>query len=140
MGGIDLRQDRPGEEDRSYKVDFPSGSDSNHRQPAEAIQKGAAMEEAYRGVEKRRHPRTKFYVEERPRLRIGVQEFEIIDISEKGVRFVNDKKVGSQGWVNGTIVFPDARSIDIDGIVVRRESGNMGLHLISPIDVELSSS
>lgn len=98
------------------------------------------MEEAYQGVEKRRHPRTQFDAEDRPRLRIGVQEFEVIDISEKGVRFVNDKKIGTQGWVNGTIVFPDERSVDIDGIVVRRESGNMGLHLISPIDFEIASN
>ena len=92
------------------------------------------MRQDYNGVEKRQHPRTIFAAEERPKLKIGVQEFDVIDISEKGVRFVNDKKVGSQGWVNGTIEFADARSIDIDGIIVRRESGNIGLHLISPID------
>jgi hypothetical protein len=96
------------------------------------------MQDAYGGLEKREHPRTVFESQDRPRLKIGLQEFEVIDISEKGVRFVNDKKVGSKGWVNGTIVFSDARSIDIDGIIVRQESGNLGLHLISPIEVNFS--
>ena len=54
------------------------------------------MREVYNGAEKRRHPRILFADEERPKLKIGVQEFDVIDISEKGVRFVNDKKVGSQ--------------------------------------------
>ena len=92
----------------------------------------------YEGPERRQYPRTVFDSEDRPRLKIGVQEFEIIDISEKGVRFVNDKKVNSAGWINGTIIFPDSKSIDIDGIIVRQESGNLGLHLISPIDATFS--
>ncbi len=96
------------------------------------------MRDAYEGVEKRQYPRTVFDSKDRPKLKIGLQEFEVIDISEKGVRFVNDKKVGTKGWVNGTIVFSDSRSIDIDGIIVRGDSGNLGLHLISPIDPNFS--
>jgi hypothetical protein len=96
------------------------------------------MRDAYGGVEKRQHPRTVFGSQERPKLKIGLQEFEVIDISEKGVRFVNDKEVGTKGWVNGTIVFSDSRVVDIDGIVVRQEGGDLGLHLISPIDPNFS--
>ena len=96
------------------------------------------MKKEYEGQEKRQHPRTVFESQDRPMLKIGLQEFEVIDISEKGVRFVNDKKVGSKGWVNGTIIFSDSRAIDIDGIIVRQESGNLGLHLISPIDANFS--
>ena len=92
----------------------------------------------YKGLERRQHPRTRFDSPDRPRLKIGVQEFEVIDISAKGVRFVNDKKVSSKGWINGTIIFSDSKSIDIDGIIVRQESGNLGLHLISPIDENFS--
>ena len=44
----------------------------------------------YEGLERRQHTRTRFDSPDRPRLKIGVQEFEVIDISAKGVRFVND--------------------------------------------------
>jgi hypothetical protein len=100
--------------------------------------KGMVMKQEYKGQERRQHPRTVFESQNRPRLKIGLQEFEVIDISEKGVRFVNDKKVNSEGWINGTIVFSDARRVDIDGIIVRQESGNLGLHLISPIDANFT--
>ncbi|WP_410288290.1 PilZ domain-containing protein [Desulfosarcina sp.] len=96
------------------------------------------MPDVYRGVEKRHHPRTIFGLRGRPRLKIGLQEFEVIDISEKGVQFVNDKVVGIKGWVNGTLVFSDSRSIDIDGIIVRQDGGNLGLHLISPLEPNAS--
>ncbi len=42
------------------------------------------------------------------------EEFDVIDISERGVRFVNDNKIIQQGWVNGTILFADRVPIDPD--------------------------
>ena len=92
------------------------------------------MTKDYRGMEKRQHPRTVFDSENRPKLKIGLQEFDVINISEKGICFVNDKKIDTRGWVNGTIVFSDARAVDVDGIIVRQESGSVGLHLIAPLD------
>ena len=92
------------------------------------------MENVYAGTEKREHPRKFFTPGHRPTIRIGLQEFDIIDISEKGVRFVNDKKIVQQGWVNGTIVFTDGAPVDVDGVIVRNEDGDMGLHLLAPIN------
>ena len=87
----------------------------------------------YQGSEKRRHARTAFDFSNRPKLKIGLQEFDVIDISERGIGFVDDKEIGASGWVKGTVVFSDRRRVDVDGIIVRRESGHMGLHLLSPI-------
>ena len=92
------------------------------------------MQDKYSGVEKRAHARRFFSPEERPTIRIGLQEFEMIDISEKGVWFVNDKIILQTGWVNGTIMFPGQGPIDIDGVIVREEGGDMGLHLVGAID------
>ena len=92
------------------------------------------MEKDYTGTEKREYTRRFFAPDHRPTIRIGPQEFDIIDISERGVRFVNDKKLFQDGWVNGTIVFPDRVPIDVDGVIVREEDGDMGLRLIAPID------
>ena len=92
------------------------------------------MKKEYSGSEKRAYTRTNYPMDHRPTIRIGHQEFDIIDISERGVRFVNDKKITQQGWVNGTIVFPGQVPIDVDGVIVREEDGDMGLHLVAPID------
>jgi len=93
----------------------------------------AEMGKDYAGIEKREHTRRFFLAGQRPTIRIGPQEFDVIDISERGVRFVNDKKITQQGWVKGTTVFTDKVPIDVDGVIVRDEDGDMGLHLVAPL-------
>jgi hypothetical protein len=93
------------------------------------------MGKNYAGLEKREYARRFYAPDHRPTIRIGLQEFDVIDISERGVRFVNDKKIIRQGWVNGTIVFTDKVPIHVDGVIVRDEDGHMGLHLVAPIDL-----
>jgi hypothetical protein len=89
-----------------------------------------------REVERRGHSRQGYRdTIIRPKLIVGKVRFEVVDISERGIRFVDSKKIKIQGWVNGTLVFPDNRSIEIDGIVVRRRNDEIGLHLIGPIDL-----
>jgi len=67
-------------------------------------------------------------------LKIGIQEFEVVDISRNGIRFVNDKDMASKGWINGTVVFPNLETVDIDGIVVRQKDGDMGIHLVGALE------
>ena len=89
----------------------------------------------YAGTEKRKHPRKIYPEDQRPLLKIGIQEFEVVDISKEGIRFINDKTLHSKGWINGTVVFPDLKSVDIDGIVVRQKDGDMGIHLVSALEL-----
>jgi len=98
------------------------------------------MKENYAGIEKRAHNRMVFEPDHRPTIRIGPQEFKVIDISERGLRFVNDKAVAQRGWVNGTLAIPGKPVMDVDGVIVRREDGDMGLHLVAPLDLEFDSS
>lgn len=95
------------------------------------------MENQDEGVERRQCFRKTYTLTESPRLKIGINEFEVIDISEKGIKFQKDKKINVEGWVQGTIMFRDNRYINFDGIVVRNRDGEIGLHLIDPIDVDL---
>ena len=94
------------------------------------------MQEGYKGAEKRKHERKNFQEDQRPLLKIGIQEFEVIDISREGIRFVNDKAMHYKGWVNGEVVFPNLKSVEIDGIVVRQQDGDFGLHLVNAIELE----
>jgi hypothetical protein len=93
------------------------------------------MDSVFAGTEKREHRRMTFAKDRRPLLLIGAQEFEVVDISRKGIRLANDRPVASKGWINGTLKFPDHQSVEIDGIVVRQKDGNMGIHLVSSLDM-----
>jgi len=95
------------------------------------------MENQDEGVERREYLRKTYTPEKRPRLKIGINEFEVIDISEKGIKFQKDKKINVEGWVQGTIMFKDNRCVGFDGIVVRNRDGEISLHMIDPIDVDV---
>lgn len=93
------------------------------------------MEKEDKDLDRRSYSRREFKPGERPTLKIGKIEFEVIDISEGGLKFVNNKKINIEGWVSGTLTFLDNRSIDIDGIIVRKQDGEIGMHLVGPIDI-----
>ncbi len=76
----------------------------------------------------------------RPVLKIDKVEFEILDISDQGLKLLNDKKIKLEGWISGRLKYPDNRSVDIDGIVVRKRKNEIGLHLVEPIHHNVSTS
>ena len=86
-------------------------------------------------LERRIHSRKEYGPKERPRLKVGKIEFEVVDISERGIKFINNKKINMEGWISGTLIFLDNRSIEIDAIVVRKRDDEIGLHLVGPIDL-----
>ena len=69
----------------------------------------------------------------RPVLKIDKVEFEVMDISDQGLKLLNDKKIKLEGWISGRLKYPDNRFVDIDGIVVRKRKHEIGLHLVEPI-------
>ena len=85
--------------------------------------------------ERRSHIRKEYKPKEKPTLKIGKIEFEVIDISARGMKFINNKKINIEGWVSGTLTLLDNRSIEIDGIIVRKQDSEVGLHLVGPIDL-----
>jgi hypothetical protein len=86
-------------------------------------------------LEKRACVRKKFSAQKNPRLRTGAYEFEVKNISEKGLCLVNSKKVMLSGWISGTLIFSDDSSKEIDAIVVRNRGDEIGLHLVGPMSV-----
>jgi len=87
--------------------------------------------------ERRKHPREVFPVATQPVLQVGPQAFAVVDISASGLRFQYDGVVNLSGWVSGRILFDDRDPIKIDGIVVRNQGGDMGLHFASPLRQDL---
>ena len=84
--------------------------------------------------EKRRYYTVEYPASMRPSLKIRKHKFEIVNISEKGVMFVADKKTAFGRWVSGEVTFYDGQTMGIEGKVVRRHENNIGMCLtIKPI-------
>lgn len=91
------------------------------------------MQKDDEALEKRKCVRKRFDVQKSPRLKTGAYEFEVKNISEKGLCLANSKKIKLSGWISGTLIFPDDTSKEIDAIVVRNRDFEIGLHLVGSI-------
>ena len=89
------------------------------------------MEESgYSGREKRKHPRVEYPTTDRPTFRTVGYECPVKDISRGGLKFTHLDKKKLEGWVSGTLELANGSSIDLEGIVVRTKSSDMGLSFI----------
>lgn len=79
--------------------------------------------------ERRRYYRIEYPAPMRPTLKIRKHEFQVLDISEKGVRFLKDKQVRFGRWVSGEVTFYDGQTMIIEGKIVRNQENNIGLFL-----------
>ena len=86
-------------------------------------------------VERRSYTRKEYKSKEKPKLKVGNIEFEVVDISANGLKLINKKKINIEGWISGTLTFFDNRLIAIDGIVVRKQEDEIAVHLVGPIDL-----
>ncbi|MFH1982324.1 MAG: PilZ domain-containing protein [Pseudomonadota bacterium] len=83
--------------------------------------------------DRRRFARIQHKLSRRPSLTIGGIVYSVKDISEQGVRFANPEGLPFQKWVRGMLVFSDGTTMEIDGLVVRKIHGEIGLQLITTI-------
>ena len=84
--------------------------------------------------ENRRYFRIEYPASIRPILKIRKHEFEVVDISEKGVKFFADKEIEFGRWVNGNITFCDGQAIGIEGRIAWKRGESVGMFLtVKPI-------
>lgn len=81
------------------------------------------------GSEKRAFFRVSYQPAKRPKLTLGMHEFEIADISEGGIRFINNQKIKLAASVRGTAHFLSGASMDIEANIVWEQSSEVGLLL-----------
>ena len=79
--------------------------------------------------EKRRYFRIEYPASIRPTLKIRKHEFEVVDISEKGVRFSADKKIKFGRWVTGNITFYDGQVVGVEGKIAWKREQTIGMFL-----------
>lgn len=83
--------------------------------------------------EKRSYIRIVYNQEHRPVLKVKNFKFEVDDLSESGIRFVNSEKVKLYKNIQGVLTFLCGESIVIKGTIVWQENSLVGLllkHLI----------
>lgn len=79
--------------------------------------------------EKRRYYRVEYPPSLRPILKIRKHQFEVLDISEKGIKFLTGEKIKFGRWVSGRVTFYDGETLPIEGKIVREHENNIGLFL-----------
>jgi hypothetical protein len=98
--------------------------------------KGTQMDEMKAAIsEKRSYIRIVYNQELRPILKVKNFKFEVDDLSESGIRFVNSKKAKLYKDIQGVLTFLYGESIVIKGSIVWQENSLIGLllkHLIPP--------
>ena len=81
----------------------------------------------YKGLERRSFNRILYNPKERPKLQIKTHFFEVADISEKGLCFVNDKEIYLDMRIRGKLTFLNGESVDIEGIVLWEKDNVLGV-------------
>ena len=89
------------------------------------------MAPMYSGEERRRYYRVRYPIMRRPSVDVWGQRYEVIDVSEGGVRFQcpDPQSVPAGQPVQAVITFDDRGTADVEGTVVRVEPRRVALQL-----------
>lgn len=88
-------------------------------------------------AERREFPRIRHRLNRRPRFVYQKEELEVLDISERGLRIENKADITLQEWVRGTLLFSDDGTLDINGLIVRKDAHTVSLQLITTIPADM---
>jgi len=94
--------------------------------------KTRSSSEAPEKQDKRAFIRLEYPPGKRPKFIVGENEMEVINISERGLKFVNDQQIPMGKFINGTIVLSNKTLIKLKGTVVWSEGNTAGV-LISGV-------
>jgi len=83
----------------------------------------------YAGTEGRKYPREEYLNLEKPRLKVEKHQFEVLDISQRGIKFLNDKEVNLSEYISGELTFLCGESIVIEGSLIWEQDDDFGLNL-----------
>lgn len=95
-----------------------------------AVRKHNRQQGNYIGLEKRSFFRVVYRRPgARPRLQVSGDNFPVADISQSGVRFINDRHIFLDHTIEGTIVFSDGETVHITGEVEWKKNDEISLLL-----------
>ena len=74
--------------------------------------------DAYQGPERRNFTRLTYARGQRPKLTLGRYVFEILELSEQGLRIFCDRQNKFKGPVRGVIQFPGGDRLEVEGRII----------------------
>jgi len=80
-------------------------------------------------IERRQYFRLAYGDRKKPMLMIGADEFQILDISQNGLKFLNTTPIELPKSIKGTIFFINGNHLEIDGFVKRKKNNSFGLFI-----------
>jgi hypothetical protein len=83
----------------------------------------------YIAHERRKFARLVYPPEDRPVFKIKGAHLQIVDISEEGVKFLNDKHAQISEHVHGTVELLSGKSLDITGRIIWEQDDAVGVHI-----------
>ena len=98
--------------------------------------------DAYKGPERRTFIRLKYARGERPTLTLGRYVFEILELSEQGLRILCDRQTKFKGPVRGVIQFSGGDRLEVEGRIIWEilweEKYKIGVSLVTaPIPAQI---
>ena len=81
----------------------------------------------FNGVERRKYNRIIYKPSQRPVLLIESNNFQVADVSQDGLRFINANEIILDRWVHGTLTFLYGESIDIEGGLEWQQDDDFGV-------------
>ena len=89
--------------------------------------------EKYDGPERRQYFRYNliYAPKDKARLKTGTQEYEVLDISEEGLRFKNHSEVIMKKKVAGVLEFSNGETRIIEAEIIWEQGNEIGLKFIS---------
>jgi len=79
--------------------------------------------------ERRKYGRISYNPVERPRLEIIGREFEVVDISERGIRFKVQDLIELPKYVSGRLLFLGGVVLDVEGLLKWTQKNEYGMYL-----------
>jgi hypothetical protein len=81
------------------------------------------------GLERRSCFRVVYTPKKRPWLKVANERFQVADISQRGLRFINDRNIDLDRTIRGTITFSDGEAVTITGNIEWKKADGISLLL-----------
>lgn len=91
----------------------------------------------YSGPDRRKSLRVTYGPAARARLRVGDNDYQLADISEMGLRFYREGVIEEGQEVAGKVTLLCGESVDVAGMVVRREQVCVYMNVENPVGKSL---
>jgi len=83
----------------------------------------------FHGLDRREYFRILYAKMEKPVLAVGPHTFEILDLSNAGIRFINNQNVKLPEYITGELTFLSGETVHVAGILKWERSNMYGLYM-----------